>query len=62
MISIERIIRPPGYGKGYVDSLNAVDKEYLKQIMMLIKSPYEENCDIKKSMHSVKREKLICVD
>ena len=58
MISTERLIGALGHGKGYVDSINAVDKQYLKKIMMLIKSPNEENYDIKKiSMHPVKREK-----
>ena len=57
-ISIERLIAAPGHGKGYVDGLNAVDKQYLKNIMMLIKSPNEENSDVKKiSMHTVKGEK-----
>ena len=48
MISIERLIRAPGHEKGYVDGINAVDKQYLKKIMMLIKSPNEENCNIKR--------------
>ena len=60
MISTERLIGALGHGKGYVDSINAVDKQYLKKIMILIKSPNEENYDIKKiSMHSVKGGKTI---
>ena len=56
-ISIERLIGAPGHGKGYVDGLNAVDKQFLKRIMMLIKTPTEENSDVKKiSMHTVKGE------
>ena len=38
-IRIERIIGAPGHEKGYVDDRNAVDKQYLKKIVMLIKIP-----------------------
>ena len=47
-IRIERLIGAPGNGKGYADSLNSVDKQYLKKIMMLIKTPSKENCDTNK--------------
>ena len=45
---IERIIGAPGHGKNYVDGINAVNKQYLKKIMILIKTPNEENCYIKR--------------
>ena len=52
------MIGAPGHGKGYVDGLNAVDKQFLKRIMMLIKTPTEENSGVKKiSLHTVKDEK-----
>ena len=48
LISIERIIGTSGHGKSYVDGINAVYKKYLKTIMMLIKTPNEENFNIKR--------------
>ena len=60
MIDIEHLIETPGHRKGYFDGQISVDKKYLKKIMMLIKSPNEENCDIKKDKYAFsKRRKAL---
>ena len=47
LISIKRISRAPSYDNGYMAGLNAVDKQYLEKLIMLIELLYEENCNIK---------------
>ena len=38
-ITIDRQIDAPGHGKGVVDGINAIDKNYLSKMMNLIMTP-----------------------
>ena len=58
LIRITYLVEAPAHRDGYVGSINAVDKNYLKIIIILIKTPHTPTwrsyLHKKESMHSVK--------
>ena len=60
-ITIDRAVAAPGHGKDLIDGLNAVDKMYLKELMMRTSVAGEAEEDRKIKSHSVEEGAAISI-
>ncbi len=60
-ITIGRAVAAPGHGKDLIDGLNAVDKMYLKELMMRTSVAGEANEDRKIKSHSVEEGSAVSI-
>jgi hypothetical protein len=60
-ITIDRAVAAPGHGKDLIDGLNAVDKMYLKELMMRTSVAGEANEDRKIKSHSVEEGSAVSI-